>query len=56
MSTDNGNVASEANEEGAVDGEFVDPGIPSEHRPRRADKDPKAARKAEIQAAAMFGI
>jgi len=56
MSTDNGSPAGTSHDEGIVDGEFVDPGIPSDHRLRRADKDPKAARKAEIQAAAMFGI
>ncbi|WP_062212382.1 cytochrome bc1 complex Rieske iron-sulfur subunit [Demequina oxidasica] len=34
---------------------FQDPGVPY-HRPRLADKDPKAAKRAERQVAAMFGI
>lgn len=34
---------------------FEDPGLPY-HRPRLADKDPKAAKRAERQVAAMFGI
>ena len=36
-------------------GEWVNPGLPP-HRPRRADVDPKAAKRAERQAAALFGI
>ncbi len=55
-STDNGSIASVSHEAGVVDGEFVDPGIPAQHRPRRADIDPKAARKAEVQVAALFGL
>lgn len=35
---------------------FQDPGIPTQHRPRRADVDPKAARRAEIQVAVLFGL
>lgn len=35
---------------------FTDPGVPSEHRPRRADVDPKAARRAERQVLALFGV
>ena len=35
---------------------FADPGIPEHHRPRRADVDPKAARRAEWQTAAAFGV
>lgn len=38
-----------------VDGEWVDPGLPY-HRPRRADVDPKAAKRAERQVAALFGV
>ncbi len=38
-----------------VDGEWVDPGLPY-HRPRRADVDPKAAKRAERQVAVLFGI
>lgn len=38
------------------DDAFVDPGVPTEHRLRRADKDPKAARRAERQVAVLFGI
>jgi len=38
-----------------VDGEWVDPGLPY-HRPRRSDSDPKAAKRAERQVAALFGI
>lgn len=34
---------------------FEDPGLPY-HRPRLADKDPKAAKRAERQVAALFGI
>jgi ubiquinol-cytochrome c reductase iron-sulfur subunit len=34
---------------------FQDPGLPH-HRPRRADIDPKAAKRAERQVAAYFGI
>ena len=43
-------------EDGAVEEEFTDPGVPKEHRPRRADVDPRAARKAEVQVAALFGL
>ncbi len=56
MNADNGNITSEAHETGVVNGEFVDPGVPTEHRPRRADVDPKAANKAERQVAALFGL
>ncbi len=56
MSTDNGSIASETHEAGVVDGVFVDPGVPTGHRPRRADVDPKAANKAERQVAALFGL
>ncbi len=56
MSTDSEHIVTDAHESGVVDGDFVDPGIPAEHRPRRADVSPKAARKAEIQVAAMFGL
>jgi len=38
-----------------TDGEWVDPGVPY-HRPRRSDSDPKAAKRAERQVAALFGI
>ena len=38
-----------------VDGQWVDPGLPH-HRPRRADVDPKAAKRAERQVAALFGL
>lgn len=34
---------------------FEDPGLPY-HRPRLADKDPKAGKRAERQVAALFGI
>ncbi|WP_062517985.1 cytochrome bc1 complex Rieske iron-sulfur subunit [Demequina gelatinilytica] len=34
---------------------FEDPGLPY-HRPRRADVDPKAEKKAERQVAALFGV
>jgi ubiquinol-cytochrome c reductase iron-sulfur subunit len=34
---------------------FEDPGLPY-HRPRLADKDPKAAKRAERQVAALFGV
>ncbi|MDE0572958.1 Rieske 2Fe-2S domain-containing protein [Demequina sp. B12] len=34
---------------------FVDPGLP-EHRPRRADVEPKADKRAERQVAALFGL
>jgi len=34
---------------------FKDPGVPY-HRPRRADVDPKAAKRAERQVAALFGL
>lgn len=34
---------------------FEDPGLPY-HRPRLADKDPKAAKRAERQVATLFGI
>lgn len=34
---------------------FEDPGVPY-HRPRLADKDPKAAKRAERQVAALFGL
>ncbi|SEI90046.1 cytochrome bc1 complex Rieske iron-sulfur subunit [Demequina mangrovi] len=34
---------------------FEDPGVPY-HRPRRADVDPKAEKKAERQVAALFGV
>ena len=56
MSTDNESIASETHEAGVVDGDFVDPGVPTEHRPRRADVDPKAANKAERQVAALFSL
>lgn len=39
-----------------VPDQFEDPGVPQEHRPRRADVDPKAAKRAERQVAALFGI
>lgn len=42
-------------DDGTVE-EFANPGLPAEHRPRRADVDPKAAKRAEIQVAAMFGL
>ena len=51
MSTDN-----VTQEDGAVEGTFADPGVPEDHRPRRADVAPKAAKRAERQVAAMFGI
>ncbi|MCB2413837.1 ubiquinol-cytochrome c reductase iron-sulfur subunit [Demequina sp. TTPB684] len=51
MSTDNVEHQGDA-----VDEEFTDPGVPAEHRPRRADVDPKAADRAERQVAAMFGL
>lgn len=35
---------------------FTDPGLPEEHRPRRADVDPKAAKRAERQVAAFFAV
>ncbi len=35
---------------------FEDPGVPTHHRPRLADNDPKAAKRAERQVAALFGI
>ncbi|MGC4174162.1 cytochrome bc1 complex Rieske iron-sulfur subunit [Demequina sp.] len=38
-----------------ADGQWVDPGLPP-HRPRRADVDPAAAKRAERQVAALFGI
>ena len=56
MSIENGSMADLSHDDGVVDGKFVDPGLPKEHRLRRADKDPKAARKAEIQAAVLFGL
>jgi len=51
MSTDNATQP-----DGAVEDEFTDPGVPKEHRPRRADVDPQAAKKAERQVAVLFGI
>jgi ubiquinol-cytochrome c reductase iron-sulfur subunit len=36
--------------------DFVDPGLPAEHRPRRADVDERAAKRAERQVAALFGL
>lgn len=39
-----------------VDEEFTDPGLPEDHRARRADVDPKAAKRAERQVAVLFGI
>ncbi len=50
MSIDN------AHDHEVVEEEFTDPGVPEYHRPRRADLDPKAARKAELQTAALFGL
>jgi len=38
-----------------ADGEWVNPGLPP-HRPRRADDNPRAAKRAERQTAALFGI
>ncbi|PKQ25759.1 MAG: ubiquinol-cytochrome C reductase [Actinobacteria bacterium HGW-Actinobacteria-4] len=35
---------------------FQDPGVPTEHRPRRADVDERAAKRAERQVAALFGM
>lgn len=35
---------------------FTDPGVPTEHRPRRADVDPKAAKRAELQVVALAGV
>ncbi len=35
---------------------FPDPGLPTEHRPRRADVDPKAAKRAERQVAGFFAV
>lgn len=35
---------------------FKDPGLPTDHRPRRADVDPKAAKRAERQVAAFFAV
>lgn len=46
---------SDQREENAVPESFEDPGMPY-HRPRLADKDPKAAKRAERQVAALFGI
>lgn len=51
MSTDNVTRKDDPTQE-----EFTDPGVPAEHRPRRADVDPTAARRAEIQVAFLFGI
>ena len=34
---------------------FTDPGLP-EHLPRRADTDPRAARRAELQVVALLGV
>jgi ubiquinol-cytochrome c reductase iron-sulfur subunit len=56
MSTDHVNTDHETDVTDVVDGKFVDPGVPSKHRPRGADVDPKAARKAELQVAALFGV
>ena len=41
--------------QGAVERRFADPGIPA-HVHRRADVDPKAARRAERQVAALFAL
>ena len=51
MSTDSGMI-----HDGAVEDEFADPGVPTGHRPRRADVDPQAAKRAELQVAVLFGI
>ncbi len=56
MSIDSVTHGSTASESAPSDDAFVDPGVPTEHRPRRADVDPKAARKAELQVAALFGV
>jgi len=40
----------------ADDEVFPDPGVPTEHRPRKADVDPKAAKRAERQVAGFFAI
>jgi ubiquinol-cytochrome c reductase iron-sulfur subunit len=42
-------------DEAAVPERFEDPGLP-EHRHRMADTDPRAAKRAERQVAAMFGL
>jgi len=41
---------------GHTTGQFTDPGLPSYHRPRQGDVDPKAADKYERQVAVLFGI
>ena len=56
MSPDSEHIVSDAHVHGVADGEFVDPGVPAAHRPRRADVSPSAARKAELQVVAMFGL
>lgn len=42
-------------QENSIPESFEDPGVPY-HRPRLADKDPKAAKRAERQVAALFGV
>lgn len=49
-------IESAAHGNETVEHEFSDPGLPEHHRPRRADVDPGAAKRAERQAAIMFAI
>ncbi|WP_430869061.1 cytochrome bc1 complex Rieske iron-sulfur subunit [Demequina aurantiaca] len=46
---------SDQQQDNSVPESFEDPGVPY-HRPRLADKDPKAAKRAERQVAALFGV
>jgi ubiquinol-cytochrome c reductase iron-sulfur subunit len=50
-----GDVARRRQAEGALERRFADPGLPS-HVHRRSDVDPKAAKRAERQVAAMFAL
>jgi len=51
MSIDSASDAPETTED-----KFTDPGLPEHHRPRRADTNPAAAKRAEHQVAVLFGI
>ena len=55
MSTLDNTHGTKDNELVVSDGAFVDPGLP-EHRSRRADRDPRASRRAELQTVVLFAI
>jgi ubiquinol-cytochrome c reductase iron-sulfur subunit len=50
-----GDLARRQEAQGSVERRFADPGLPA-HVHRRSDVDPKAARRAERQVAAMFAL